>query len=805
MYSFNYLKELIGPLNLRGIEKIMKKDASTFKCDEATYLKENYVAYLTCSSTWLALYPTRPLIVRMFNLLENYGLIPMISYAKDADVALLKGQDIDSSNPFAEIVPLTVRAYMRMNGDVSKITIPTLSQDPRLFKKIHQVLVYATRFSAPYMPFLDESTYTKFKNEQKRLLQHDRTKQQQKESPRINGSYVYWGTRVRNKIAEALPWDKICAKVKALIENPRILLSPGSCYMTGSAVGKKIMYLAGKHPELFMPIHGYSATLACKETPSVEGRAQGHIVPKSSSIKRFIAAEEVYRQLICLGVFSILDDYLANLGIDLHNQEEQRSRCKIAASTKEYATTDVSSASDGITTVLFEDLFPPEFCELVRPYLPTSVQVTVSKKEYVIDLASRMTMGNAITFPCECLVFWAADMACIEAYELFTQSKLTKYEVDYENGSWLKIPGIYGDDQIHHSVVSETVYECLSALGFIVNTDKSYSGIDEFREACGVEYLRDWDVTPVRYPRKTVHGTVTLNGISLSSNATRDSRTNENYDSTMTLISLQKQLIEADLLEAAEIVTAIVCVAKPNMTFSSIGSDCTDLWGNVIKTRDLGQRQYVMLSPYYVNRKGKPQYLAVNEITRTLDAIMAKYERQFGKKPTQIDIDEKDYPNLFCELTKNGVDVGEHTHTVTYHQRIELDGNVRYVPHQSVTKLSVISVMVKRPISATYATVPYEFDMHLTPETEYVLSKEDISAHRSDIVENAVLEQWLYTLYLQNGPSYEHAPDTFEGVFERLWGITKPLIPGHNKTNQDIFYERLFGRPCITWKEKADR
>lgn len=719
MYTLNYLKELIGPLSFKGVEKIMKIDASNAKCDATTFIKENYAAYLSCTSTWLALFPTRPIAVRMFNLLESNGLVSMISYAKDADVALLKGLDIDATNPFAEIVPLVVRAFMRAAGDTSIITISTLSQDPRLFKKIHQILVYATRFSAPYMPNLDEKTYQNFKLEQTRLSRHDRMKNQQKEDPRTNGSYIYWGTRVRDIIAKALPWKKICARVKALIDDPKILLSPGSCYLTGSAVGKKIMYLAGEHPELFMAIHGSSALRACESVSHVDGRAQGYIVPKSASIKRFIAAEEVFRQLICLGVFSILDDYLPTIGIDLHNQEDQRNRCKIAAATQEYATTDVSSASDGITKVLFGDLFPKEFVDLVTPYLPCSVQVTVVSKEYVIDLSSRMTMGNAITFPCECIIFWAADVASMDVYELYTSTKLNKYVLSADG--WLKIPGIYGDDQIHHSVVSETVYECLTALGFKVNVDKSYSGLDAFREACGVEYLHDWDITPVRFPRKTIHGTVTPTSICFSNEARRDSRTNELYDSTATLISLQKQLIEADLMEAADVVTAIVCVANPKMTFSRIGDDCTDLWGNVITRRNLGERQYQMLSRYLVLRNGKLQYMAVSEVTHTLEALTARFERQFGYTPAYLDINEKEHPGLFMDLLDSGVTSGVDEFTIIYKTRVELDNKVTYVDRPVTTKIRTIRVAIKRPLSAMYATVPYEFDMHLTPQTEYIL------------------------------------------------------------------------------------
>jgi hypothetical protein len=220
----------------------------------------------------------------------------------------------------------------------------------------------------------------------------------------------------------------------------------------------------------------------------------------------------------------------------------------------------MSSASDTITKLLFWEIFPKEFSQLVYPYLGNLV--TVNGKTRPMQTMS--TSGNALTFVLESLVFGAVNQAA--ANWLRTWGEQIPKDVVY----------VYGDDQVVRTEVFDASCQFAKALGFIVNDSKSYS-TGSFRESCGGDYWDGIDVSSVYYPRFPVEGTISKGKISFSKRLRRDSYRGVYTDSLMRIIDLQHRLYYV-CYPAARLLAEVVWGVKPSMTTSHPGTDLSDLW-----------------------------------------------------------------------------------------------------------------------------------------------------------------------------------------------------------------------------------
>jgi hypothetical protein len=121
--------------------------------------------------------------------------------------------------------------------------------------------------------------------------------------------------------------------------------------------------------------------------------------------------------------------------------------------------------------------------------LPKSLGFKIHRK-----LNKFATMGNAVTFPVESLVFLAISIAAI----------LTERGERVTLGAIKALAGsvaVFGDDIIVPSDQSgAAVVEALESLGFKINVQKSFSE-GNFRESCGVDAFRGQVVTPVYWRR----------------------------------------------------------------------------------------------------------------------------------------------------------------------------------------------------------------------------------------------------------------------------------------------------------------
>jgi hypothetical protein len=192
-------------------------------------------------------------------------------------------------------------------------------------------------------------------------------------------------------------------------------------------------------------------------------------VPKNWKTHRTIACEPSGNLPLQLAFDDYVKDRLRLVGIDLSNQSRNQELARVGSITGEFATIDLSSASDTLAFNVVPLLFPEDWASFL---------MRVRSPAYILDGKQRLyekfsSMGNGSTFAVETLLFAAACFAV---------------------GS--KTLCVYGDDIIIETHLVEKLIALLAFLGFTVNTDKSFTS-GPFRESCGTHWYDGIDVTPV--------------------------------------------------------------------------------------------------------------------------------------------------------------------------------------------------------------------------------------------------------------------------------------------------------------------
>lgn len=200
-------------------------------------------------------------------------------------------------------------------------------------------------------------------------------------------------------------------------------------------------------------------------------------VPKDWDIERTIAVEPSLNVFFQKGVDEYLKRRFRNYGITLRNQERNQKIAKIGSMTGEYATVDLSSASDTVAIEAVRWLLPPAWFELVDSLRCHEYTLDKGKSWHRYEKFS--SMGNATTFPLESLLFYSVAKACLE----------------YVGGDTSALR-VYGDDIVIDRRAYLLLIEVLAFLGFKVNTQKSFA-FGPFRETCGADFVNGINIRPV--------------------------------------------------------------------------------------------------------------------------------------------------------------------------------------------------------------------------------------------------------------------------------------------------------------------
>lgn len=272
----------------------------------------------------------------------------------------------------------------------------------------------------------------------------------------------------------------------------------------------------------------------------VENFTQARFVPKSYKSLRSMCPETTVPAFFGQGVGGSIGARLTKIGIDLKTQPSVHVMLSLLASKFEelgIATLDWSEASNRIWIVLCKVLmsegdgprwfdFIMNVCrsnatwvtfkvklakgerfeamadleEYLEVYADGQYSVKKTGQLYVVKCLVQTsmigTMGNAITFPLQTLIFYAFLTACTEMYA-------DSHAVD--DGINRILPDMqpvseFGDDGIVDIRIVDTVKYYAPLLGLRLNSDKSYySG--KFRESCGGDYYCGMEVRPVMLQR----------------------------------------------------------------------------------------------------------------------------------------------------------------------------------------------------------------------------------------------------------------------------------------------------------------
>lgn len=221
---------------------------------------------------------------------------------------------------------------------------------------------------------------------------------------------------------------------------------------------------------------------------SLDRISQTIFVPKSYKTFRTISMESSTLQFYQQGVWKEIDRlvagnrYLVNR-IGFHEQNRNQLLAQEGSISRNFATIDLSAASDSVSYSLVKKLF--RGTKVLRYLFATRSTKTLLPDGRLIALRKFAPMGSALCFPVETIIFAAI-------------CEFVTWEHDV-NGKY----SVFGDDIIVPTTCVADTMHILETLGFRVNRDKSFYQSDcWFRESCGAEYCDGFDVTPVRVSRQ---------------------------------------------------------------------------------------------------------------------------------------------------------------------------------------------------------------------------------------------------------------------------------------------------------------
>lgn len=259
--------------------------------------------------------------------------------------------------------------------------------------------------------------------------------------------------------------------------------------------------LAELHPDAFKEVTGFTDDFgdyhitSAKCCPLIVPGNKFRTVDKTAKTKRGICIEPHTNSIFQLALGTELTRLLDKAGLPKAVlQQVHRRLAREFSLTGEYATIDLSMASDTIAYYLVKYLLPEKWFEVLAMFRSDRTLIEGSW----VPLEKFSSMGNGYTFELETLIFYALARA-------------TADEVGLEQ----TCVSSYGDDLIIHRDVVKKFYEVLTHCGFIVNEDKSFCN-EGFNESCGGDFFKGHDVRPyflTESPNDPVTWLTVVNGI----------------------------------------------------------------------------------------------------------------------------------------------------------------------------------------------------------------------------------------------------------------------------------------------------
>lgn len=221
-------------------------------------------------------------------------------------------------------------------------------------------------------------------------------------------------------------------------------------------------------------------------------------VPKDATKDRGIAVEPSINIFFQLALGKAIRARLFAIGVDLDDGQRIHQQVAAEASkTGQFATIDLSSASDTICRTLVRLLLPDKWLELLE--LLRSPRTFFGNRWHHLQKFS--SMGNGFTFELETLVFLTLAIESARTQGISLQPGVNVF--------------VYGDDIIVPSECADHLLSVLKFCGLTPNDRKTFvSG--NFRESCGGDYFCGVAVRPYyieEYPHDAASWISLANGL----------------------------------------------------------------------------------------------------------------------------------------------------------------------------------------------------------------------------------------------------------------------------------------------------
>lgn len=216
-------------------------------------------------------------------------------------------------------------------------------------------------------------------------------------------------------------------------------------------------------------------------------------VPKSNKINRMIAIEPTGNMFFQQGLMKMIYKRMKYVGLDVailpDTHKDLAWKASIDASL---ATIDFSSASDCVSIELLKYLLPETWFDVAEDFRASHMTI----QGHDVELQMFSTMGNAVTFPLESLLFYTLAIAT-------HHTKTTSSNTLFPDWELLSACSVFGDDCIIPTESAQPFMDVCTTVGLLVNFEKSFYKDEGFRESCGGDYYRGMDVRPYFIKRPT--------------------------------------------------------------------------------------------------------------------------------------------------------------------------------------------------------------------------------------------------------------------------------------------------------------
>jgi hypothetical protein len=602
----NFILQSMEIFSETDINSILKKDMPLLSTAK-DFVEVNKLEYYTCCNTWL-------LVVKDYS---SYGYLALADKVRRNGLIPVIREAQSSADELISSLPMSSTLFRSIWNDVQQMrynpTVPHVEDNMEVGRDALATMLMLLRYPKRLSPL--KADLVQKKSIEDFLAVENRCKLLQR-----RGYSQYFLTKCREVAQDYMPWDKVVAEIKYSLQTYQLSFTNGVGFNSTSSLGSKLRAVSRTLPEAFISPFGipYSGSFPEEEDEPWAGEYVRAVkvapVPKSYKASRIIAMEDTARQALANEVAHIIDRYLPK-GVPLHDQTVNQRLAYLGSLDGSLATIDLSHASDCITKLLFWEVFPREFTEVIYPLLGTHTIIDGVRRV----MQQMSTSGNSLTFILEAMMFNIIELASYETYEMYTGDSLPR-SVSI-NGEEFVIPTAYGDDQVVDSRVTDLHIQFLTALGFMVNESKSYS-TGPFRESCGEDYYNGICVSSYYFPRFPLEGSIG----NFSSRTRRDSYRDVYIDTLTSLVSLQHRLYGVSY-GAAYFIRALIQAAVPKMTTSIQGSLNEDLWDyeSTHKTRVLGR--YTIES----RRIGSLAYCVIQREFKKLDIVAEPYQERSYK------------------------------------------------------------------------------------------------------------------------------------------------------------------------------